>query len=257
MGSPQQPADRLDSGPLPRWTNFLFIAIMIAVSIICRGRPIEWAVLFGLALAISAAIFWRKHGRRWFWPALGFLAAAHLILVAHTHWALDAGSAGPAYMLCLLFDVAVDSLWLFWMGWLLDPREAPRTSAQMTMEVVVYGFVIIFIAMASFLIWAFQDADKEVAKLSRVIMERSSANAMGYLERCLGADGRGHHMRWQDMPGAKPTAQIYDNISDLGMIVTDTGRERIVRITTLRARPLQDREAARIAHCLEPASSED
>ena len=55
-------------------------------------------------------------------------------------------------------DAAVTSFLLYWTSWIFDPHEAPRTAASRAVEITIYGFVILFIAIFGFVYWAIKRA---------------------------------------------------------------------------------------------------
>jgi hypothetical protein len=226
-----------------------FIVVLIVAHEFDPAGTAGWAITFAVALVISAAEFWGKHSRRWFWPAIVFLIIVHGVLLARWQSSVvrlpDAGTIKGA----LFFDGALDCLLLFWMHWLFDPRDKPRTASGKTVEVVVYGFAIVLIAIVGLIWWGVDKNEREINANSRMIYARTSMLSMAALKACFDDRPKAQDA-WEVLPAPQPKERLMDGLYHAGVIITDQGDRRRIEITTLQGKPLHDRDKRNYSRCL-------
>lgn len=226
-----------------------FGAILIFADQFGFAGNAEWAVIFIASIAIASSLFWGKRSRPWFWPSLALLVIAHAVLL--TYWKWDVVPAPGAINIkgAVALDTGLNVLWLFWMGWLFDPRQKPRTTASKTVEIVLYGMVIVILGIVAFLSWAVQRKHDQKLALAKVVIEKTVPTSLEELTWCITPDAKAHGA-WQDVPSVRPSKRIYDYVYDIGTIITDNGQNRVVIVTTIRGKPLGKRQAVKFAECL-------
>lgn len=247
-------AERPDPPVLTRWTGAaigLGLAIVgITLDELGLGR-VEWAVALALGTGIAIWIRWAKHRSRWFWPAVGSLIAASAAICVFVDWPFNPGETGKGWFTMIAACAIAETAWLFWMGWLFEPRDAPRTRQQIVTEVILYCFAILVVALIGFLIWVVGHAEAENKRLAQVVMTEKSDRSAIRLMACLDPTRKGRSY-WSDMPGVAGGKSLYDvNRSD-GINVIDQGDVRVVQVMTKRGRPLRKDEIARVEACLAP-----
>lgn len=235
-----------------RWTGLLFALALagagIAIDYFQLGSGFKWAVVLSIATAVAGASQWRRWGQGWFLPALGVMIAANVAIGLLAGWPFADGETMISLMPALIPATVLETLLLFWIGWLFEPRDAPRTSQQRMTAVVLHGFAIVLIGFAGFLIWATDHAEAENWRLAQVVVSRKSYSPAQDLRFCLEPP----HGAWSDLPGSPASKRVYDTSRGHGVNVIDEGSDRIVQITTKRGRPLRKDEIAWVAKCLAP-----
>lgn len=122
------------------------------------GRVAEWLLAGTLGIAAAVACFWTKRARRWFWWSILSIAGLQTLLVVAQGPSGLPEHLGKGFMAIVGADAAVTSFLLYWTSWIFDPHEAPRTAASRAVEITIYGFVILFIAIFGFVYWAIKRA---------------------------------------------------------------------------------------------------
>ena len=107
-----------------------------------------------LGIAAAVACFWTKRARRWFWWSIVTIAGVQTVLIVAQGPSGLPEHLAKGFMAIVGADAAVTSFLLYWASWIFDPHEAPRTAARRTVEITIYGFVILFIAIFGFVYWA-------------------------------------------------------------------------------------------------------
>lgn len=225
-----------------------FAVVMIFADQFGYAGDAEWSMLFVIGLGLSTALFWSKRTRPWFWPSIALLITAHIFLLIRWKWDVVPAPGAINLKGAIGLDVGLNSLWLFWMGWLFDPREKPRTSASKTVEIVLYGMAVSIIAIVAFLSWAVQRKHEQKLALAQVVVKRSTSVPLEDLTWCITPDVK-ELRAWENTQEPR-SKHIYDFVYDVGTTITDRGQFRIVTITTLRGKPLNNREATRLDRCL-------
>jgi len=209
----------------------------------------EWAVIFVASIAIASSLFWTKRARPWFWPSVALLVIVHVALLVYWKWDVVPAPGAINIKGAVALDTGLNVLWLFWMGWLFDPRQKLRTTASKTVEIVLYGMAVVIIAIVVFLSWAVQRKHDQKLALARVVIQKSVSASLEDLTWCITPDAK-EHRAWEDVPGMLRSKRIYDYVYDIGTTITDDGETRIVKVATLRGKPLGKRQAAKLSECL-------
>ncbi|MDB5711072.1 MAG: hypothetical protein JWL96_3142 [Sphingomonas bacterium] len=150
--------------------------------------------------------------------------------------------------MAMLF-AAIASLFLFWMHWLFDPHAAPTTAASRAIEIVIYGFVVISLALIAFIYWGLQRSSVDDPHVWEVVLTRESSLPMRQLLGCLAPD-RGRHRDWENLDAAQPTKRSYDFGRGVQTVVIDLGPQRRLTFATRHARPLTALELSNAEECL-------
>jgi hypothetical protein len=214
------------------------------------GSRAKWAVVLPVAMAVAVGVQWRRWRQSWFLPALGVAIAANVAISLFADWPFAEGRMTGELIPVLVLSVAAETLWLFWIGWLFEPRDAPRTSQQMMAAVVLHGFAIVMIGFVGFILWAANHAEAEHWRLAQIVMSEKSDLSAQHLRFCLEPP----RSVWSALPGSPGGKRLYDPSRGHGINVIDQGGGRLVQITTRQGRPLRKDEIASIAKCLAPGA---
>ncbi|MDB5705023.1 MAG: hypothetical protein JWN66_2139 [Sphingomonas bacterium] len=134
-----------------------FVSIQIVIEQFRNAGIAEWSFGAIVGIAAAAVIFRSKRARPWYWPSLALIVAVQVALIVSKGSGLPT-DMGKGLMLLALLDAGATGLFLLWMGWLFDPHQMPRTRASTIVEVMIYGFAVIFIAIIGLVYWATQHA---------------------------------------------------------------------------------------------------
>jgi cbb3-type cytochrome oxidase subunit 3 len=226
-----------------------FIAVQIFIEQFPHAGIAEWSFGALSGNAAGALALRSKSGRPWYWPALTLIVVAEeTLIVAQGSDGLPTG-LGKGLMLITLATIALTIGLLLWMQWLFDPHKKPRTEASRTVEVVIYGFVITFIALIGFVYWASVKSLGEDAKLARIVFSRQSGETSDRIMYCMNPEEHGHDP-WYPVGDSTRSKRSYDYVQAVWTTVTDRGDSRTVEAATIRGRALTEREIARINRCL-------
>lgn len=210
---------------------------------------VEWSVIFAIGLGISAAFFWQRRHARWFWFSIAFLATVDVFLLIKWHWDVVPSPGAINIKGAVGLVVGLDCLWLFWMSWLFDPREKPKTAATKTVEIVLYGMAVAIIGIVAFLSWAVPRKHEQKLAQAKVVLEKATRNTMSDLTWCLTPDAK-EHRAWENVDGHPNSKSIYNYVYDVGMTVEDRGDFRLLRVSTWRGGPVDQRDAKLLGECL-------
>lgn len=226
-----------------------FVSIQIALEQFGGGGTAEWS--FGALSGVAGAAFLMRscRARPWYWPSIvGTFIAEILLIVAQGKSGL-ATDLGKGLMGIAMLSAAATGGFLLWMRWLFDRPKTPRTGAALTVEIVIYGFAAIFIALAGFLYWAAQGSTQEDPAVWQVVLARPSVVPMRDLLECLAPTASRRHI-WEDLAGRRRTERSYDFGRGVRTVVSDEGNGRRVEFATRHGHPLTPAEFAEAERCL-------
>lgn len=226
-----------------------FVSIQIALEQLGGNGIAEWS--FGALCGVAGAAFLMRscRVRPWYWPSIvGIVIVEISLIVAQGQSGLGT-HLEKGLMAIAMLSAAATGGFLLWMRWLFDRPKMPRTTAALTVEIVIYGFAAIFIALAGFLYWAAQGSTQEDPAVWQVVLARPSVVPMRDLLECLAPMGRRRH-NWEDLAGTRRTERSYDFGRGVRTVVSDEGASRKVEFATRHGHALTPAEFAEAERCL-------
>jgi hypothetical protein len=236
-----------------KWIGAAIAVVFVAIQFTLQQLPYagitEWSFFALCGVAGAVALFWARHERPWFWPAVFAIAALDIGLILLQSRVGLATDLGKGAMGVAMLFAAVASLLLFWMHWLFDPHATPRTAASRAVEIVIYGFVIACLALIAFVYRGVQRSSREDPHMWQVVLTRESPLPMRQLLECLAPNGE-HRHAWEELDTVQPTRRGYDFGRGVQTVVIDLGPQRRLTFATRRARPLTALERSNAEECL-------
>ncbi|MDH7971117.1 hypothetical protein QH494_02895 [Sphingomonas sp. AR_OL41] len=226
-----------------------FVSIQIALEQFGGGGIAEWS--FGALSGVAGAAFLMRsyRARPWYWPSIVGIALAEILLIVAQGQSGLATHLEKGLMAIAMLSAASTGGFLLWMRWLSDRPKKPRSTAALTVEIVIYGFAAIFIALAGFLYWAAQGSTQEDPAVWQVVLARPSVVPMRDLLECLAPTGSRRHI-WEDIAGTRRVERSYDFGRGVRTVVSDEGADRRVEFATRHGHAMTPAEVSEAERCL-------